>query len=201
MTNLSRTLWASAAAICALAAASNAHADVYQYTETGGPGLTIANVGVAPGQGTLNGTLTVDTAAGTGSLVGTAGNGNSFDINFTGHFGSFTGGASPLSSFMIMIQPGSDIVYGGKTYSLVDTGASHPDMLNFETGKAIRLWAEWQDTGCASCKVLGDLVGTISSGGTPVPEPGMVGLMGLGVLGLAFRRRIAAIAARHTRTA
>lgn len=179
MTNLSRTLWASAAAVCALVGASNAYADVYTYTETG-----VGNTG-----GSHTADLTVNTATGAGSLIGSG-----LDINFTGNFTGFTGGAAPSSMYTISILPGSSISLGGTTYSLIAPPTSHPDMLEFQ-GKSINLWAEWSKTGTATGTILYDTIGGISSsstsGGTSVPEPGMVGLMGLGVLGLAFRRRIA----------
>ena len=191
MSKFYRILWGSAAAVCAVAASSSAFADVYSYTESGGSGLTIANVGVAPGQAPFGATLSLNTATGTGSLVG-----NDVNINFTGNFAGFTGGASPMGMYNIAIQPGSAITYNGNSYGLDTTG--HQDMLKF-MGSSINLWAEWQSASCPACAILGDTVGNISSsstsGGTAVPEPGMVGLMGLGVMALAFRRRIAAVAA------
>ncbi len=178
MTIVSRTLWMSAAAICALAAASSAHAGVYQYSETG--------VGNTNGAKTAE--LTVDTTAGTGSLIGSG-----LNISFTGDFSGFTGGAAPSSMYSITIASTSSITDNGHVYTLVDPATVHPDMLKFQ-GSTINLWATWQSPGYSN---LGDTVGTISSsstGGTAVPEPGMVGLMGLGVLGLAFRRRLANVA-------
>ena len=56
MNKFYRILLGSAAAACAVAASSSAHADVYSYTESGGSGLTIANVGggsVSETMGTL----------------------------------------------------------------------------------------------------------------------------------------------------
>jgi len=191
VSKLYRILLRSAAAFCAVAASSNAYADVYTYTENGGEGLTIANVGIAPNQGPFSATLQVDTATGTGSLVG-----NDVNIDFTGNFAGFTGGASPTSMYNISILPGSSISYQGNNYTLDPNG--HQDMLKF-MGSSINLWAEWQSATCPACAILGDTVGNISSssssGGTAVPEPGMVGLMGLGVMALAFRRRIAAAVA------
>jgi len=62
---------------------------------------------------------------------------------------------------------------------------------------SVMLWSYWGPAGCDKCTNIGDYVykavswQTVpsSSGGTSVPEPGMVGLMGLGVLGMAFARR------------
>ncbi len=187
MSNLYRMLWVGAAAACAFAAGSNAYADVYSYTESGSPGLTIANVGPAPGQAPFSATLTVDTATGNGSLVG-----NDVNVSFNGNFSGFTGGAMPMDMYNVTILPGSTISYQGNTYTLDQTG--HQDMVTF-LGTSINLWGEWLAPSCPSCQMLGDVVGNISSstssGGTAVPEPGMIGLMGLGVIGLVFRRRIA----------
>lgn len=190
MSTFYRIAWRSAAAICAVAASSSAYADVYSYTESGGTGLSIADVGAAPGQAPYAATLTVDTSAGTGSLVG-----NDVNVSFSGDFSGFTGGSSPSNMYNISILPGSSVTYQGNSYS--ETGG-HQDMLTF-LGTSINLWARWQSASCPSCAILGDTVGNISSsstsGGTSVPEPGMVGLMGLGVMALAFRRRFAAAVA------
>ena len=191
MSKLYRILWGSAAAVCAVAASSSAYADVYTYTESGGSGLTTFGVGPAPGQGPFNATLTVDTAAGTGSLVG-----SDVNVDFSGNFAGFMGGASPMDMYNISILPGSSLSYQGNSYTLDPAG--HQPMLEF-LGSSINLWAEWLSPSCPGCAALGDTVGNITSsstsGGTSVPEPGMVGLMGLGVVALAFRRRIAAVAA------
>ena len=101
-----------------------------------------------------------------------------------------------MNMYNISVLPGSAITYQGNSYGLYSAG--HQEMLKF-MGSSINLWAEWQSASCPACAILGDTVGNISSsstsGGTAVPEPGMVGLMGLGVMALAFRRRIAAAAA------
>lgn len=190
MSKLSRTLWASAAAISALVTASSAQAAVYSYSESGGEGLTFFNVGPATPQNPFSATFTVDTSTGKCSVIGSG-----VDVTFTGNFSAFTGGSSPSGTYNVTIDPTSNIVYNGNTYTLVAT-PTHADMIIFQ-GSSINLWGEWAATGCGSCQNLGDTVGNISSsstGGTAVPEPGMVGLMGLGVLGLAFRRRLANVA-------
>lgn len=174
----------------ALAATMPAHAAIYDYTlgaSNSMPynGLTIANVGTAPGQPLFNADLKIDTTAGTGTLIGDSG---AINIAFTGNFSGFTGGSSPMSMYNIVINPASSITYAGNTYSLVNPAAGHPDMLSFDT-TYINFWAEWTASGCSTCKMLGDIDGYITGGGTPVPEPGMIGLMGLGVAGLVWQRR------------
>ena len=78
-----------------------------------------------------------------------------------------------------------------------------PAYKRFKTGAvtgdpfSVMLWSYWGPAGCDKCTNIGDYVykavswQTVpsSSGGTSVPEPGMVGLMGLGVMGMAFARR------------
>jgi hypothetical protein len=199
---------ASSAAMLGLLAGASAHAEVFDYTLSGGQGLTDYGVGTAPGQVPYSAQLTVDTTAGTGSLVG---DGGAINVSFTGNFSGFMGGSSPMNMYDIAINPASSIMYQGNSYSLVNTGAAHPDMLEF-MGSSINLWAEWSAAGCNSCSLLGDTIGNISSssggmtssggttssggmtssGGTSVPEPGMVGLMGLGMVALMVRRRKAA---------
>ncbi len=173
------------AAGLAVAVAAPAQATIYDYTMAGNSGLTIANVGVLPGQPPFTGNLLIDTAAGTGTLTGDNG---AININFTGNFAGFMGGAAPMNMYNVVINPASSITVGGHTYSLVAPASTHPDMVEF-MGSYINLWAEWSSPGCSTCKILGDTIGNITGGGTPVPEPGMVGLMALGVAGLAWQRR------------
>lgn len=141
-----------------------------------------------------NSVLSIDTSAGTGSLKGS-------DINatFTGDFTSFAGGFD-LPDFManITIDPNSTRIYRGGTYSLAP---GHQPML--KTGSfaytnapanAVNLWATWSNPGCANCSPLGDygvtaVSSSTSSGGAAVPEPGMIGLFGLGLVGLVLGRR------------
>lgn len=178
-------------------AGTSANAEIFDYTMSGNTGMTIVNVGTLPGQQPFTGDLQVNTTTGTGTFTG---DGGAINIAFTGNFAGFMGGASPMSMYNIAIDPSSSINFGGHTYSLINPDASHPDMLEME-GSYIKLWAEWSAPGCASCQILGDINGGISSssggtssGGTAVPEPGMVGLMGLGVVAMMLRRRKTAVA-------
>lgn len=172
-----------------LLAAAPAHAGIYDYTLSGGPGITTYGVGSAPGQGTYSADLKIDTTAGTGTLIG---DGGAVNVSFTGNFAGFAGGANPLVTYSVVIDPSSSITYGGHTYGLLNTAPAHVNMIQFQ-GSSINLWAEWTAAGCPSCSLLGDTTGNISSstssGGTAVPEPGMVGLMGLGAAALVWRRR------------
>ena len=185
-----------------LMAGTSANAEIFDYTMSGNTGMTIANVGTLPGQQPFTGDLQINTTTGTGTFTG---DGGAIKIAFTGNFAGFMGGASPMNMYSIAIDPSSTISFGGHTYSLVNPDSSHPDMLEFE-GSYIKLWAEWSAPGCASCQTLGDINGGISSssggttsggttsGGTAVPEPGMVGLIGLGVVAMMLRRRKTAVA-------
>lgn len=166
-----------------LAAAGTAQAAVYSYGLTGGEGFTIFGVGTAPNQPNTDGTLKIDTTAGTGSVIGSA-----INAAFTGDFSTFTGGPAPSGMFNITLSPTSTLSYLGQTYT---PDARHQPMLEL-FGNSINLWAVWTAPGCVNVATLGDTLKNISSsstGGTSVPEPGMVGLMGLGAAALVVRRR------------
>ena len=177
---LAKAILAGAAAIVM---AGQAHAAVYTYGLTGGAGFTVYGVGTAPGQPNTDSTLTIDTTAGTGSVIGSA-----INAAFTGDFSTFTGGAAPSGMFNINITPTSTLTYQGNTYQV---SPLHQPMLEL-LGSSINLWAVWTSPGCSSCATLGDTLKNVSSsttGGTQVPEPGMIGLMGLGAAALVWRRR------------
>lgn len=105
------------------------------------------------------------------------------------------------ADYGITLTPDSTFTRGGTTYFPTSV---HPQ--RFKTGAAtghgdfgVMLWSYWGPAGCATCTDIGDYVvyangwssavGSTTSGGTDVPEPGVMGLMGLGVLGMAFGRR------------
>lgn len=180
---------AAVVAAGAIAVAGQAQAAVYSYGLTGGAGFTVYGVGTAPGQPNTDATLTIDTTAGTGSVIGSA-----INAAFTGNFSSFTGGAAPTGMFDISLLPSSTLTYKGSTYK---PQAGHQPMLEL-FGTNINLWAVWTAPGCGSCATLGDVLKNVSSsstGGTAVPEPGMIGLMGLGAAALVWRRRRSAMPA------
>ena len=151
-----------------------ARADIYTY------GLS------AGGAGGQAATLTIDTVAGTGSVIGGA-----INAAFTGNFSSFSGGTAPSGMFNIAMPATSTITSGGQTFY---ANATHQQMLDVYAS-SINLWSYWGSAACPSCSSQGDqnfgLSGsyTHTPAGTSVPEPGMFGLMGLGVAALAFRRR------------
>jgi len=134
--------------------------------------------------------MTIDTTAMIGTLIG-----SNINATFSGAgLATFAGGFN-LPSFMtnISISPTSTRTVSGTTYY---ANTNHQQML--ETGAAaggtnvVNLWSYWGTAACPSCNYLGDYVVTAvssSTGGTPVPEPGMVGLMGLGFASIVFARR------------
>lgn len=162
-------------------AASPAQASVYSYTVTGGQGLTFHNVGTASPQPNTDGTLIIDTDNNFGQFnIGDAG-----IVTFTGDFSSFTGGSAPHGMFDINVAL-SQLNYFGTIYK-VDGG--HQPMLEL-FGNSMNFWAVWTAPNCALCAPLGDILKDITgSSSTDVPEPGMVGLLGLGAAAVAFRRR------------
>lgn len=165
------------------AASEQANAATYSYTLEGGRGFTINNVGTASNQSNTDGVLTIDTATGLGTVIGAA-----MNVAFSGDFSSFTGGAAPQGMFNITISPTSTLTYQGNDYNVA---AAHQPMLKL-MGNSINLWAVWKSPTCAKCLPLGDTVKNItssSSGGTAVPEPGMLGLFGLGAAAVVFGRR------------
>ena len=166
-----RKLFIAAASLAGLVLANPASAAVYTYNTSRGS------------------VLTIDTVAMTGSMIGA-------DINATfsgAGLATFAGGFN-LPSFMtnIAINPTSWRTVAGVTYI---PNTNHQQML--ETGaaaggtNAINLWSYWGTAACPSCNYQGDYVDTAlsSSGGTSVPEPGITGLLALGLLGAAFARR------------
>ena len=168
-----RTALTATTAIVAAALASPASAAIYNYNMSNGA------------------VMTINTATASGSMIGSG-----IDATFSGAgLASFAGGFN-LPSFMtnISIDPSSTRVVGGVTYS---PNTNHQQML--ETGAAaggsnvVNLWSYWGLPACPSCSnLLGDYLVTAvssSSGGTAVPEPGMIGLFGLGAAGLLVSRR------------
>jgi hypothetical protein len=72
----------------------------------------------------------------------------------------------------------------------LNVNTTHPQKLIIQ-GANVNLWAWWGNP-----IIGGDYLTTIksysvnsTSGGTPVPEPGMLGLFAAGLAGLAFARR------------
>ena len=128
-------LLAAAAALAALTTANAASAAIYTYKMANG------NV------------LTIDTVAGTGSLIGTQAH-----MTFTGDFSAFTGGASPSGSWNISInagsyentghQTGTNVYYGsgGPYYIQSPAAGGHTEMLTL-SGSSESVWADWVGNG------------------------------------------------------
>jgi methyl coenzyme M reductase beta subunit len=168
-----RKVLISVFAAAAAFAANPACASVYSYTMNNGSVMTINNT------------------AATGTWIGT-----DINVSFSGSSLTAFAGGFDLPSFMgnILIASTSTRTSNGVTYA---PNTNHQQML--ETGTAaggknkVNLWSYWGPLAAPSSQnLLGDYVMTAvssSTGGTAVPEPGMVGLFGLGVAGLLFGRR------------
>lgn len=151
----------------ALMIASPASAALYTYTQTNGD------------------ILTIDSSNNSGSLKGT-----NIDVTFTSTgFANFKGGAKPSGMFNLDTLDGTRTL-GGTAYT---DNPSHQQVLKFlNGGKKVNLWSWWGNP-----IVAGDYITYVadytppstSSGGTPVPAPGILGLLALALAGLGFSRR------------
>lgn len=130
---------------------------------------------------TNNSVLTIDTTAQSATFKGS-------DINAamtSADFATFTGGLAPTFTATLATLTGTRII-NGVSYN---PNPGHVYMLKF-MGSSVNLWSLW-----GPGPQGGDYVTTIQNYST-VPEPGMVGLLGASVAGLAFaRRRRKAVAA------
>lgn len=144
--------------------------------------------------------LTINTATGTGTLVGT-----SVNLSFTSAaFRTFTGGAAPSGTFTIDSIQGTRTV-NGVTSNAVDVNT---DRLTFQTNGSTSIWFQTVDpngrrigndvtsrtvqfvppppTGSTGGSTGG---GSTGGGPTDVPAPGMLALFGLGAAAVAIGRR------------
>lgn len=147
----------------AIAVSSPASAALYTYTQTNGD------------------TLTIDSASQSGSLKG-----KNIDVTFTSSaFANFIGGATPdVATYNLDSLDGTRTVRG-IAYS---DNPSHQQALKFtNSGKRVNLWSWW-----GSPIVGGDYITYIDSftpPSTPVPAPGILGLLALALAGLGLSRR------------
>jgi hypothetical protein len=172
-----KKLFAAAVALAAVSVAMPASAAIYTYTMTNNSVLSINS--------------TSQSATFTGS-----------DINASmtsAAFAAFPGGALPNFTAVLISLDGTRLINGKwVTDNPLYATTTHPQKLIMD-GKNVNLWAWWGNP-----IIGGDYLTTIKSytfnsttGGTSVPEPGMLGLLaaGLGGLALARRRRSKAAAA------
>ncbi len=169
-------LFSAVAAIClGVVASTPASAAIYNYTMTNNDKLSI---NTATNSATFTG-ATINAA-----MVSSA-------------FATFAGGAAPTFTAVLSDLTGTRLINGSwVTDNPLYSTTTHPQKL-IMSGTGVNLWAWWGNpiTG-------GDYLTTIKSytvdpgnPGTSVPEPGMAGLLALGLGGLAFARRRKAQAA------
>ncbi|MFZ1742229.1 MAG: PEP-CTERM sorting domain-containing protein [Pontixanthobacter sp.] len=155
-----------AAGLLAAVAAAPASAGIYEYTMTNGDVLTINSDS--------------SSATFTGSTINTS--------MTSASFASFTGGATPTFSFILDSLDGTRLIGGNWiTDNPLNSTTTHPQKLiayGPSQSNKVNLWAWWGDP-----IIGGDYITYIKSYSAKVPEPGALGLMGLGLMGLAFARR------------
>ena len=147
------------AAVAALAAVSPASAAIYTYNLSTGSGTDV---------------LRIDTVAQAATYTGAVVNATMTSADFA----AFTGGAAPTFVANLATLTGTRII-NGVSYA---PNAGHQQQLKF-MGTSVKLWSWWGPNNQG-----GDYVTTITSYGT-VPEPGMLGLMGATLAGVALTRR------------
>ena len=127
--------------------------------------------------------------------------GSGINATFSGAGLANFSASQPSFESNITIAPTSTIT--GSNGTVYSPNQVHQQV--FKTGTAagganqILLWSWWGTAACPNCQNIGDYAYTIlgsrtvlpgtPGSGTEVPEPGMAGLLGLGMLGLAFARR------------
>ena len=155
------------AAMAAVALASPASADVYDYTMTNGA------------------VLSIDTVSSSATFTGSNINASMTSADFAG----FTGGATPSFTAVLSSLDGTMLVNGTwMTDNPMYADTTHPQKLIMDRSGGVNLWAWWGDPIQG-----GDYLTTVASyAHTPsssVPEPGVLGLLAAGLGGVAFARR------------
>lgn len=179
--------------------ASTAHAQTFIYDVQGTNGQSFSSSSTV---------LTIDTATGQGTIRG-----SNINATFTGDFSGFTGGAIP-SNFMADLNSLSGTrTINGQTLNVTDqTISPHPYKLVLDGQGGINLWAYWgggttygdyfaTTTGYTHPAPTSTSTGGLSStggtatptggtgGGTDVPAPGALLILGMGAAALAFGSR------------
>lgn len=158
-----------AAALGGAAVATPAQADVFTYTMTNGGVLAINNL--------------------TNSATYKA---SDLDVSMTSaDFAKFTGGAAPTFTAVLSSLDGLRLISGKwVTDNPLYSTTTHPQKL-IMSGTSVNLWAWWGDPiiGGDYVKTITSYTRTSTSGGTPVPEPGVFGLFAVAFGWLAFGRR------------
>ena len=160
-----KTLMA-AMGLAAAIAATPASAAIYEYTMTNGD------------------VLTIDTDTSSATFEG-----NRINASMTSSdFATFTGGAMPIFSFVLDSLDGTRLINGAwVTDNPLYVDTTHPQkLISYGPGRngRVNLWAWWGDP-----IIGGDYITYIESYNAQVPEPGALGLVALGLGGMAFARR------------
>lgn len=164
-----KKLFAAAVALAAMATSMPASAAIFTYTMTN------------------NSVLSINSASQSATFTGA-------DINASmtsAAFATFPGGALPNFTGVLSSLDGTRLINGQLvTDNPLHINTTHPQKL-IMSGKHVNLWAWWGDP-----IIGGDYLTKIKSytfnsttGGTSVPEPGMLGLLAAGLTGLALARR------------
>ncbi|MCB2088108.1 MAG: PEP-CTERM sorting domain-containing protein [Sphingomonadaceae bacterium] len=160
---------AGAIALTMAAVATPAQADIFSYTMSNGSVLSINN------------------ETNTATFVG-----NNINTSMTSDaFATFAGGANPVFTAVLSSLDGTRLVNGQwLTDNPYLADSTHPQKLIMESTGRVNLWAWWGNPISAGDYITYVTSYSVStSGGTQVPEPGMLGLFGLAAAGVMFGRR------------